>query len=73
MGTELPLAKLEGTLVLANLEQFHNALLIRSLASNLANYVAHESDALTSTLQKVKKLNELVYCKEIISLKIDGG
>lgn len=55
VGAELPLAQLKSTLVPANLEQFHNTLLIRSLASNLANYVAHEGNALTSTLQRKRK------------------
>jgi len=55
MGAELSLAELEGTLIFANLEQFHNTLLVRSLTSNLADYIAHEFYALGGTLQKEGK------------------
>ena len=55
MGAELSLAELEGTLIPANLEQFHNALLVGSLTSNLADYVAYELYALRGTLQKRRK------------------
>ena len=50
MSTQLALAKLQCTLVLAHLEQFHDALFIRSLTGNLTDYVAHELDALGKEL-----------------------
>jgi hypothetical protein len=55
MSAELSFAELEGTLIFANLEQFHHALLVRSLTSNLADYVAHEFYALGGTLQNEGK------------------
>ncbi|GIL84667.1 hypothetical protein Vretifemale_13282, partial [Volvox reticuliferus] len=46
VGAQLPLGHLQRALILANLQQFHNALLIRGQASHLANHLADELDAL---------------------------
>lgn len=51
------LAELQGTLILGNLQQFHAALLIRSMANDFADQVADEAGVLGLDLERQKGNN----------------
>merc|ERR1740117_1968096 len=61
---ELSLENLERALFLANLQQLHASLLVRSVASNLPNDGAHERNALVELPLAVRRLRlQLALCE----------
>lgn len=50
--TEATLQELEGALILGHLQQLHTALLVRRVANDLADQIAHELGVLGLDLEK---------------------
>ncbi len=58
--SHLPLGNLEGTLILADLQQLDDALLIRGHACHLSNNIAHHLHLLSERLWK-QEVRQFLY------------
>jgi len=70
--TQLALQHLEGSLLLANLEQLHCPLLVRRIASNLTHNLPHKRHALVQFLRH-RQASAVKFCDSRLSICLSRG